>query len=93
MIGRVLFRWQGMQWQAILGDDGRWVIPRRRPEHPGLGLARLALERDLNVDLGLDEWSPADGPAGALAISRAAERLRGRGEVAPTPEGPPDRVY
>jgi hypothetical protein len=93
MLGRVLFTWAGRDWQAILGDDGRWAIPAPRPEPPELGLARLALERDLNLDLGADSWSPADGPVGPLLVHRAAERLEGRAELPPQAASPPGRIY
>lgn len=88
MIGKVHFTIGGNPATATLGDDGRWAVDGTDPR------TAEVLAEDLNIDLNLDHYSPADGQRGYLQLHQAAERLGGTVNAPEPPaEGTPGVVY
>lgn len=79
--GTVAFQWGGTDLVAELTEDG-WKVPGLDPI-AGI-LDSLASPSD---------FGPAHGDPMACAVARAAEILKGKGDVVPLPGPPPGTVY
>lgn len=92
MIGRVLFDFGGVPAEAVLHEDGRWTVALLE-ERPDSSRVCQALAESLNLDLNLDDYSPADGQRGYAQLHEAARQLDGRVEAPEPGPGTPGMVY
>lgn len=81
MIGKVIIPDGGDDIVATLEDDGTWTCPVE------------AIADDLNADLAVTDYSPADGQRGYRQLAEAAARWNGRVEAPEIEEGEEGLVY